>query len=121
MIKRDIKPSKLRSFFLFGARGTGKTTFLESFFEGDKHFTIDLLNPEWEERLSANPDLLNEILEASVVKKKIKFVIIDEIQKIPKLLDIVHSQIEKNKLCFALTGSSARKLKKNVSVLFHVG
>lgn len=112
MIKRQLNLSKSRSFFLFGARGTGKTTLLNQLFAQDNCYFIDLLNLDWEERLASNPQLLNEIIEMEVVKKKIKYVVIDEIQKIPKLLDVVHSQIEKNKIHFALTGSSARKLKR---------
>lgn len=112
MYTRLLKPSKLHSFFLFGARGTGKTTLLNQLFLEEKCYYIDLLKLEWEERLAANPEDLNNIIESEVVKKKIKYVVIDEIQKLPKLLDIVHFQIEKNKLHFALTGSSARKLKR---------
>lgn len=97
---------------MFGARGTGKTTLLNQLFQKDECYYINLLNLEWEERLMANPQLLHDIIEAEVVAKKIKYVVIDEVQKIPKLLDIVHSQIEKNKIIFALTGSSARKLKR---------
>lgn len=112
MLERFSKPSKSHSFFLFGARGTGKTTLLNQLFADDKCYFINLLNLEWEERLASNPQLLYEIIEEEVVSKKIKYVVIDEIQKIPSLLDVVHAQIEKNKIHFALTGSSARKLKR---------
>ncbi len=112
MIKREITPSKLKSFFLFGVRGTGKTTLLHHLFKNEECFFIDLLDVEYEERLSLHPQLLENILKENVVKKNIKYVVIDEIQKVPKLLDIVHQQIEKNHLIFALTGSSARKLKR---------
>ena len=69
---------------------------------------IDLLDYTEEERYSRNPQTLeSEVLAAS----DIKYVIIDEIQKIPKLLDIVHKLIESTNKIFILTGSSSRKLK----------
>ncbi|HLE11556.1 MAG TPA: AAA family ATPase [Bacteriovoracaceae bacterium] len=107
-----LRPSKLKSFFLFGARGTGKTTLLKQLFGENDCFYLNLLDTEYEERLSASPQLLEKIIDESVIKKKIKYIIIDEIQKVPKLLDIVHHQVEVNGLVFALTGSSARKLKR---------
>ena len=114
MFPRLLKCSKNKSFFLFGARATGKSSYLESFwsrsFRG-KHslLWIDLLEPERERTLSLNPSALEQEIEA--LKEKPRFVVIDEIQKVPKLLDVVHRLIAKKKLNFALTGSSARKLK----------
>ncbi len=114
MFPRLLKCSKNKSFFLFGARATGKSSYLESFwsrsFRG-KHslLWIDLLEPEKERTLSLNPSALEQEIEA--LKEKPRFVVIDEIQKVPKLLDVVHRLIIKKKLNFALTGSSARKLK----------
>lgn len=112
MIKRELSPSKLKSFFLFGARGTGKTTLLNELFKDEKYHLIDLLNIELEERFSIQPQLFANYLTENVVNKKIKYVVIDEIQKVPKLLEIVHQFIERHHLIFALTGSSARKLKR---------
>lgn len=69
---------------------------------------IDLLDQKLEFELSQNPD-------APLDKWKVEkphWVVIDEVQKIPRLLDVVHSAIEKHKVQFALTGSSARKLKR---------
>ncbi|MDE0151121.1 MAG: AAA family ATPase [Bdellovibrionales bacterium] len=101
--------SPKHSFFLFGARGTGKTTLLKKKFLTKETLWIDLLSYNDEDRFGKNPDLLTEILS----EKPYKRVVIDEIQKIPKLLDIVHLEIEKNKkIQFILTGSSSRKLKK---------
>ncbi len=95
------------SFFLFGPRGTGKTSWLKENFKNATY--IDLLEDEIFNQLLANPGkLLNYIPE----NKKNEFVIIDEIQKVPKLLDEVHRLIELKNLKFILTGSNARKLKR---------
>lgn len=95
------------SFFLFGPRGTGKSTWLHK--EIDNAIWVDLLQPEQFRSFNARPERLKELVLANVDKKVI---IIDEIQKAPKLLDVVHLLIEEKKgLQFILTGSSARKLK----------
>ena len=70
---------------------------------------LNLLDPVMEERLIRNPKLLIEMVNAA--GKSINHVFIDEVQKIPKLLDLVHLLIETTSLKFILTGSSARKLK----------
>jgi len=107
-INRLLKLSVNRSFFLFGARNTGKSTLLKETFNSDSCLWIDLLDPTEEERYLVNPSLLySEIL---ALENK-KYVIIDEIQKIPKLLDVVHKLIESTDKIFIMTGSSARKLK----------
>lgn len=110
MIFSRLQKLNLRhGFFLFGARGTGKTTLLKKKFLTKETLWIDLLSYSDEERFGKNPDLLSEILK----EKSYKRVVIDEIQKIPKLLDIVHLEIERNKkIQFILTGSSSRKLKR---------
>jgi predicted AAA+ superfamily ATPase len=107
MFQRIIKLPIQHDFFLFGARGTGKTTLLRYHFP--EALTIDLLESRTEEELMLAPDHL----EALIFKSNARHVIIDEIQKIPKLLDEVHRLIEQpgNKKIFILTGSSARKLK----------
>ncbi len=110
MINRYLKPTDNRSFFLFGARGTGKSTFLRKHFAGQDVLWIDLLLPEVEDRFASHPQLLAEQIAAR--KDPTGWVIIDEVQKVPRLLDIVHSQIESTGARFALTGSSARKLKR---------
>lgn len=95
------------SFFLFGPRATGKTTWLLEHFKDSLY--INLLLSKNYLSLAKNPSLLHEWVNAS----KAKWVVIDEIQKVPALLDEVHQLIfEKNKR-FILTGSSARKLKRN--------
>jgi len=111
MITRTQNPLRTNSFFLFGARGTGKSTFLGRFFQSERTLWIDLLDPEQENRYALRPSELADQIRAEV--GRIDWVVIDEIQKVPKLLDIAHSLIEAHQLRFALTGSSARKLKRD--------
>lgn len=108
MFRRSLDILKSNSFFLFGARGTGKTSLLESVFPREQYTWLDLLENNIEILLSKDPDALSDFVK----KSKEDWIIIDEVQKIPKLLDIVHKEIEKSKIKFALTGSSARKLKR---------
>ncbi|MGA1870184.1 MAG: ATP-binding protein [bacterium] len=112
MYTRLLNPTVSFSFFLFGARGVGKTTYLQNYFEPRRTYWFDLLDIELEDRLIKNPRLFSEIL--SSLEKDISYIIIDEIQKIPKLLDLVHQFLQKNpdRFKFILTGSSARKLKR---------
>ena len=113
MIQRMVKCSKIKSFFLFGGRAVGKSVYLQNQwskkFKKDEIFWVDLLEPEMERELSLRPSRLIEQIDA--LKKIPKFIVIDEIQKIPKLLDVVHQLIQSRNLKFALTGSSVRKLK----------
>lgn len=109
MFNRLIKLPKNNSFFLFGARGTGKTFLLGEHYKAASAFHIDLLDPEANQTYSLRPRTLVEQLAA--LGKETEWIIIDEIQKIPKLLDVVHKQIESSRFKFALSGSSARKLK----------
>jgi predicted AAA+ superfamily ATPase len=97
-----------QSFFLFGPRGTGKSTWLKN------HYTnalwIDLLDLDQLRLYSASPERLKETLAAHPNQK---VVIIDEVQKIPEILSVVHSLIEEKRgIQFILTGSSARKLRR---------
>ncbi len=111
MINRLINLPKNQSFLLFGPRGTGKSTLVKSIYKEDERDYINLLEAETEESFARSPDLLRARVGALSDQKK--FVIIDEIQKIPKLLDIVHLLIEEGiQKQFILTGSSARKLKR---------
>ncbi len=111
MIERLIKPLMTRSFFLFGARGTGKSTLLRNMFAGEKNILwLDLLDPEQEDRYSRNPAEFSQRLNA--IPGKDNWVDIDEIQKVPRLLDVAQSGIEHSGRRFAMTGSSARKLKR---------
>ena len=112
MLTRIVKPSKFQSFFLFGARGTGKSTLLRELFPVDKHFWIDLLEIETETRYVTAPQLLLEDWQAAdAAVQKNGWIIIDEVQKAPRLLDVVHLGIERHGIKFAMTGSSARKLR----------
>lgn len=97
-----------RSFFLFGARGTGKSTLLRRRFSSERVLWIDLLDPEQEDRYARAPGLLAQ--EIAAAKPRPKWVAIDEVQKVPRLLDVVHREIESRGPRFALTGSSARRL-----------
>ena len=90
-------------------RGSGKSTLLEKDFSNKTTLFISLLDPTTEDRLARNPGELKAIIEA--LPPAITHVVIDEIQKQPRLLDVIHELIEKTSLCFLLTGSSARKLK----------
>jgi predicted AAA+ superfamily ATPase len=110
MFRRLIQPLPSQSFFLFGARGTGKSTFLRQFFDDQPDVLwIDLLNPEQEEAYSLDPRRLERLVLAR--QPQPGWVVLDEIQKVPRLLDSVHRLIESTRVRFALTGSSARKLK----------
>lgn len=114
MLARLINIPKKHSFFLFGARGTGKTSLLKQRYQDSAHY-IDLLNLEIEARYQAQPESLYK--ELSMLGSNIRTVIIDEIQKVPKLLDVVHRQIEETNVQFILTGSSSRKLKRGAANL----
>lgn len=111
MFHRSVKIPKSRSFFLFGARGTGKSTLIRSQFAPDTSLLINLLDLDQEEQFSRDPMALER--QVLAVSPKITHVVIDEIQKIPKLLDVVHHLMETHKVpqSFILTGSSTRKLK----------
>jgi len=110
MLSRLINPSQLHSFFLFGARGTGKTSLVRERFLNPSTLYIDLLLDSEFESLNLKPDSL---LERLAGLPSIDRVVIDEVQKIPAILDLVHRILEQDrKHQFILTGSSARKLKR---------
>jgi predicted AAA+ superfamily ATPase len=100
-----------KSLFLVGPRQTGKSTLLRSQFPGARY--IDLLEADTFRELSAYPETLRQRLRPDE-----NLVIIDEIQKLPRLLDEVQLLIDRNKnLRFIMTGSSARKLKRGAANL----
>jgi uncharacterized protein len=96
------------SIFLWGARQVGKTTLLEQLFPNARYY--DLLKAHEFERLLRQPSLLSQEL---AFLEEGDLVIIDEVQKVPQLLDEVHSLIHRKKIRFILSGSSPRKLKRN--------
>lgn len=106
---RLLKLPQSRSFFLFGARNTGKSTLLKHIFGTKGAFWIDLLDPNLEERYARDPNSFK--YEVMALTDEVPYVIIDEIQKLPKLLNIVHQLIESTNKTFIMTGSSARKLR----------
>ncbi len=96
-----------KSFFLLGPRGVGKSTYLRIAFP-DAH-VINLLAEDTYQRLLANPGLLSAELRAVPGDR---WVVVDEMQRLPALLNEVHRFIEEKGLRFVLCGSSARKLKR---------
>ncbi|MDX9907628.1 MAG: AAA family ATPase [Bacteroidales bacterium] len=96
------------SAFLWGARQTGKSTLLKSLYPGALYFDL-LLGNEFE-RFQRNPSLLREITGAANIQGP---VIVDEIQRIPSLLNEIHWLIENKKIQFILSGSSPRKIVRS--------
>ncbi|OGQ15380.1 MAG: hypothetical protein A3B70_03220 [Deltaproteobacteria bacterium RIFCSPHIGHO2_02_FULL_40_11] len=119
MFRRLLSPSNHSSFFLFGARGTGKSTWLKGHFLKENVLYFDLLDPAIENLFLTQPQRFKEqILSALEKQPKLNWIIVDEVQKCPALLNYVHMLIEDKKLKFALSGSSARRLKqKGVNLL----
>ena len=112
LYKRELKLNKFNSsVFLFGPRMTGKTKLLKQL-KADAFY--DLLDPHLEMRLRFRPE---EFWEEVAVLKPGACVIIDEIQKLPQLLDYVQMGIDRKNIQFLLSGSSARKLKRGASNL----
>ena len=100
------------TFFLWGPRQTGKTTLLR---EAYPHaYWIDLLKSEEYRRYLQNPERIREELAAI---DSVRQVVIDEIQKVPQLLDEAHWLLENRGIQFALSGSSARKVKRGAANL----
>ncbi|MCC6220164.1 MAG: ATP-binding protein [Deltaproteobacteria bacterium] len=110
MIQRGCNLSKTNSFFLFGARGTGKATLLAQSFSAQDSLHVDLLDSITYDDLLLDKSRFIALIDSE--KNIHKRVIIDEVQKLPDLLNIAHSQIQKRKRQFILTGSSSRRLKQ---------
>ena len=97
-----------KSFFLFGPRGTGKSTWLRH--ELPDAIFMDLLKPEVYRELQARPERLREITKGVTRNRT---VVVDEVQRVPELLSVVHEVLEQpGSPRFGLTGSSARKLRR---------
>ncbi len=102
------------SFFLFGPRQVGKSTLLHN---EKPYLSIDLLNPELQLSYNKNPNLLRQQIDDLPPDDSAK-ILIDEVQRVPKLLDIVHALMEQRpRLQFILCGSSARRLRHGASNL----
>jgi predicted AAA+ superfamily ATPase len=107
-IKRIVDPFYLvrkKNYFLFGPRSTGKSWLIRHLLPKNAVY-INLLSSDTYLRLVEQPSLLEPMIQNS------KIVVIDEIQKLPILLDEVHRLIEEKEIHFLLTGSSARRLKR---------
>lgn len=95
-------------YYLFGPRGTGKSTWLRRTYSDA--LWLDLLAPDVERSLAARPERLRERVAGA---SEARVVVIDEVQRVPQLLPVVHQLIEERaRPSFVLTGSSARKLKR---------
>lgn len=116
-LARVIRPHE-GHFFLLGPRGTGKSTWLRTIFPDA--MVVDLLDPRQEREYLARPERLGDLVRAHA---DLKVLIVDEVQKVPALLDVVHQLIEERGVRpgrsrgrrgprFILTGSSARKLRR---------
>jgi predicted AAA+ superfamily ATPase len=110
--KAEITPRFFRppdeSFFLLGPRGTGKSTWLRHVLPDALH--VDLLRPEVERELTARPERLRDLVRGEPGRDT---VVLDEVQRVPQLLPVVHELLEsRDRRRFVLTGSSARKLRR---------
>jgi predicted AAA+ superfamily ATPase len=111
-IPRAVRPIK-ESYFLFGPRGTGKSTWLMKAYPDAVR--IDLLLGEEERKFSAYPERIRDIVSSM---KEGSVLVLDEIQRVPRLLPEIHALIEEKRgIQFIMTGSSARKLRRSVSDL----
>jgi predicted AAA+ superfamily ATPase len=110
MIPRDCKLSRTNSFFLFGPRGSGKTTLIKQQFSTDTAIYLNLLDDTLLDQLMLDFSRFTDLIDhPGQINKS---VIVDEVQKFPKILNVAHRQIQERKRQFILTGSSSRKLKQ---------
>jgi len=106
MYPRLLQPPPKQSFFLFGPRGVGKTAWAHQQFPDALFF--DLLDHQTYTQLLAAPQRLGD----RIPQGHKGWVVVDEVQRVPELLNEVHRLIESRRLRFVLTGSSARKLRR---------
>jgi len=117
MLNRILKPSKSRSFFLFGPRQTGKSTYVRNLLRPQDIY-INLLPQRTYLAYSRNPGIFRQEILSHQKRHGNDFIcVVDEIQKIPGLLDEIHDLIESEGILFILTGSSARKLRHGAANL----
>ena len=95
---------------MFGPRGSGKTTLLQETFSTKDTLFVDLLDVDFFDQLMLDSRRFEALIDAP--ENKNKRVVVDEVQKFPKILDVVHRQIQKRKRQFILTGSKGRRLKQ---------
>ena len=113
MIKRTVELPKAGSFFLLGPRQTGKSTLINDLYTKDI-WKIDFLMTDVFFKYSKDPALFRREAEEKIGREGVAIIFIDEIQRVPILLNEIHYLIEKYPSCrFILTGSSARKLKRS--------
>src|SRR3989338_2588173 len=105
--------SRNKSVLLFGARQTGKTTLISRF---NSDLSISFIQPDIRQRYEKSPQLLKSEIEALGPAKKRPLIILDEVQKVPDILDVVQDLIDRGQANFILTGSSARKLRRGARV-----
>lgn len=111
-LRRFFRAPK-QSFFLFGPRGTGKSTWLREQYPDALWF--DLLNDDLQRQLAGRPERLRELMAAAPPHD---VVVIDEVQRVPEILNVVHWRIERRpRPQFVVTGSSARKLRRGAANL----
>src|SRR5262245_51222859 len=97
-----------KSVLLLGPRQTGKTTLLRSF---NAQLVLDLGQPRQRQRLEKDPSILRD--EILALGKRRPLVVVDEVQKVPDLMDVAQGLIDRKEAQLVLTGSSARKLKRH--------
>src|SRR5262245_32252804 len=121
MYSRLLNISKTQSFLLFGARSTGKSTWLQEAFDEEQHLWVDLTNPDVERRYARRPAILLDEWKTKVGHlpkgAATPWIVVDEVQRIPAILDVAHTGIQRHNIRFALTGSSARKLRRGAANL----
>lgn len=109
VLERHLQRGK--SVLLLGPRQTGKTTLLNQL---DADMTVELIQPRERQRYERDPSTLRD--EVLGLRKERPLVIVDEVQKVPELMDVAQGLIDKRQAQFVLTGSSARKLKRDDNI-----
>lgn len=118
MIKRLVKLPEKHSFFLFGSRQTGKSTLIHAHIKNKKCWQVNLLENEVYLKYLTHPEDFRREAVVKIEKERITVIFIDEVQRLPLLLNEVQALMFHYKKCqFILTGSSARKLKRGAANL----
>ena len=119
MIKRMANIPDTQHFFMLGPRQTGKTTLIKEYLanKGSNHLLINLAEEDKFFKYLKNPSLIRSEVQSSIKNQKISEVFIDEVQRVPAILNEVQSRIDTSSVRFILTGSSARKLKHGAANL----